>query len=172
MFVWMIAPPGHSPCPAQTAVRSCLCRCSLVEMNAPADPALARAHPPRHGRGLPGAAGPGVHPLDLGLPPHPAAPGAGASGRLEGRGAYLPQPRPVRRFSCTAEKPKHPRDGMTIPGVSAYARASTSSSSGMRSVRHRSGLAGAPSAYPTARMFTGSRCSGRPRAAFTASGWK
>ena len=46
---------------------------------------------------------------------------------------------------------------MTIPGVSAYARASTSSSSGMRSVRHRSGLAGAPSAYPTARMFTGSR---------------
>ena len=134
--------------------------------------ALRRILPPRHGRGLPGAAGPGVHPLDLGLPPHPAAPGAGASGRLEGRGAYLPQPRPVRRFSCTAEKPKHPRDGMTIPGVSAYARASTSSSSGMRSVRHRSGLAGAPSAYPTARMFTGSRCSGRPRAAFTASGWK
>ena len=131
-----------------------------------------RAPPPAHGRGLPGAAGPGVHPLDLGFPPHPAAPGAGASVRLEGRGAYLPQPRPVRRFSCTAEKPKHPWDGMTVPGVSAYARASTSSSSGMRSVRHRSGLAGAPSAYPTARMFTGSRCSGRPRAAFTASGWK
>lgn len=138
----------------------------------PADPALARAHPPRHGRGLPGAAGPGVHPLDLGFPPHPAAPGAGASGRLGRRGAHLPYPRPVRRFSCTAEKPKHPWDGMTVPGVSAYARASTSSSSGMRSVRHRSGLAGAPSAYPTARMFTGSRCSGRPRAAFTASGWK
>ena len=38
----------------------------------------------------------------------PSAPGAGASGRLEGRGAYLPQPRPVRRFSCTAENQNTP----------------------------------------------------------------
>ncbi len=38
------------------------------------------------------AAGPGVHPLDLGFPPHPAAPGAGASVRLEGRGASSAAP--------------------------------------------------------------------------------
>ena len=63
---------------------------------------------PAHGRGLPGAAGPGVHPLDLGLPPHPAAPGAGAS-RTAGRARRISSAaRPVRRFSAQ-QKTKHPQ---------------------------------------------------------------